>query len=178
MSELQLWERQQGEGARAFQAFVTYRDIDVERTLEKVRTKLGKSRTLIERWSRVWRWVLRVEAYDRLLDREKVKLKLKEQQEMLERHASIASAFQSQVVLRLNELVITGKVAELTPSEMAKWLEVSVKIERLSRGLPSEVLQQDIEDKSKTQIPWASLPLEKKLALRETMKTLLGVRLL
>ena len=47
----ELWERQDGETAQAFQAFAEYRDMGAERSLAKVAQKLGKSKPLMERWS-------------------------------------------------------------------------------------------------------------------------------
>ena len=50
--KVQPWERHTSESAEAFEAFVIYRDLGVDRNLIKVWQKLGKSHTVIERWSR------------------------------------------------------------------------------------------------------------------------------
>ena len=38
----EVWERQEGETAQAFQAFAAYRDMGAERSLAKVAQKVGK----------------------------------------------------------------------------------------------------------------------------------------
>ena len=64
------WERQPRESAQAYQAFSIYRDLGEERALRAVAAQLGKSRALIERWSRNWNWVERARQYDDSLQRE------------------------------------------------------------------------------------------------------------
>lgn len=59
-----LWERRPSESARAYEAFVAYRDSGAQRSLDAVVRQLGKSRTLISRWSAAHEWVARAEAYD------------------------------------------------------------------------------------------------------------------
>ena len=58
------WERQEGESVQAFEAFTLYLEMGGERSLRAVGQKLGKSSTLIERWSATKRWVERAAAYD------------------------------------------------------------------------------------------------------------------
>ena len=65
----QRWGRQKGETVKAFQAFVIYRDQGPARSGYKVADELGKSTTLIGRWSARWDWVERAALYDAHLDR-------------------------------------------------------------------------------------------------------------
>ena len=62
------WDPQAGESAQAFAAFVAYRDLGPERSIDAVVRELDKSRTLIGRWSGRWKWVKRAQAYDAHLD--------------------------------------------------------------------------------------------------------------
>lgn len=77
------WERQPGESARAWRAFVTYRDQGPGRSLDRVGLivypgqqkggKRGASRKrgsvgYIERWAQRWDWSTRVAEYDTYLD--------------------------------------------------------------------------------------------------------------
>ncbi len=68
-SDTKPWEQQQGESAKAFEAFKVYLDMGSERSLREVAGKLNKSLTLIGRWSSTHGWVDRVAEYDADLQR-------------------------------------------------------------------------------------------------------------
>jgi hypothetical protein len=57
------FERLPRESAKAYAAFKVYLDAGPQRSLEMVSRKLGKSKALMERWSRRYDWVGRVAAY-------------------------------------------------------------------------------------------------------------------
>lgn len=63
--ERREWEQQTRESAKAFASFVLYRDAGSSRSLEVVRQKSAKSVPLLKRWSSLYGWVDRVDAYDR-----------------------------------------------------------------------------------------------------------------
>lgn len=64
------WDRQPKESTPAYAAFVVYRDMGSERTLERVRVHFGKkSERQYEEWSSQHAWVERVAAYEAHLDR-------------------------------------------------------------------------------------------------------------
>ncbi|MFC1705778.1 hypothetical protein ACFL59_03025 [Planctomycetota bacterium] len=128
------WERARGETAKAHQAFLVYRDMGPGRSLAKVAQELGKSKALMDRWSARWRWVSRVAEWDAHQQR-----LLRDEQEaarrrMARRHARIAVSFQRKVAQRLRAL----NPNELSPRDLAKWLEVAVKLERQARGLDDD----------------------------------------
>lgn len=58
------WDPQPGESARAFQAFVAYRDLGPDRSLTKAGEMLGKNTTTIGQWSSKFGWVERARAWD------------------------------------------------------------------------------------------------------------------
>ena len=62
--ELQPWQRQKRESQKAYEAFVVYRTLGKVRSLDATAREMGKSRTLMERWSSKWSWVKRAEAWD------------------------------------------------------------------------------------------------------------------
>lgn len=62
------WEPQSGESTPAFAAFVEYRDMGAERSLDAVQRKIRKNARLLAKWSGRWNWVKRVRAYDAHLD--------------------------------------------------------------------------------------------------------------
>jgi len=58
-----VFERQPRESAKAFAAFSVYRDMGPERSLAAVAEKLGKSKVMMEKWSRKFHWPARVAAH-------------------------------------------------------------------------------------------------------------------
>jgi hypothetical protein len=131
------YERQDDETKKAFEAFVEYRNMGLDRSLREVAKKLDKSLTLIGRWSSANNWVERAGEYDKEMDRKALIEDEKKRREMVKRHANASVLFQQKVVERLR----TIKPEELTPSELIRWFETSVKIERLSRGESTDIAE-------------------------------------
>lgn len=149
------WERQSGESDQAFEAFTKYLLMGPERTQNKVCHDLSKSRQLIGAWSSKWKWTERCAAWDNEQARQLREEQTKEIAEMRKRHAKTASLAFALVdkeikryfrvgkdkngneVLYLNE----EKADDLKPSDLARLMEAAVKIERLSRGDTSEVVE-------------------------------------
>jgi hypothetical protein len=72
--ELLPWEKQRRESAKAFAAFVLYRDLRAQRSLTKVvrlqyETGTPTSRSQLGEWSARWSWVERADAFDREEDK-------------------------------------------------------------------------------------------------------------
>ena len=128
------WERQKNEGAEAFEAFSHYRDLGSERSLVKVGQKLGKSQTLIERWSSNWNWVNRVNAWDDELDRQTREELAKGITEMRKRHVGIAQAMLTKALKALKKI----PEDDLTSQDIARMVDIASKLERLSRGEVTE----------------------------------------
>lgn len=132
------WERQDGEGIKPFQAFAIYRDMGTDRSLRDVAKQLGKSLTMIARWSGHWHWVERCKEYDAEIDKKALKARAKSIEEMNKRHADTAMLFQQKLLQRLG----TVKPEDLNPADMIKWLTEAAKLERLARGEPTEHTKQ------------------------------------
>ncbi|MFI1733983.1 hypothetical protein ACH40E_33175 [Streptomyces acidicola] len=127
----EAWERQPGESVAAWEAFACYRDLGLSRSIGKVAERLAKSRTLIERWSTAHRWVLRAEAWDREQDRLWRAEQHQAARDVARRHARLASAAQSKIVAQLQQL----DPSRLSPSDVIRWLEVTIRIERQAYGM-------------------------------------------
>lgn len=84
-----LWERQPGESAQAYEAFAIYRDMGSNRSLRVVAEQLSKSDTLIKRWSREKKWGERCRAYDNHLDDVARQEALRKYKKMRTRHIGI-----------------------------------------------------------------------------------------
>jgi transposase len=64
------WNRRPGESAKAYEAARIYFEMRAARSLAGVAKNLGKSVSLVERWSTRWAWVDRATAFDAHLDRQ------------------------------------------------------------------------------------------------------------
>ena len=95
----------------------------------------------MERWSSKWRWVERSQRYDDHLQYEDRLRQEKERKEMVSRHAKIAVLSQNLVVKGIEKLVseVEQGKRDLSASDASRLLDVAVKIERLSRGEPTEI---------------------------------------
>src|SRR2546427_6116994 len=141
--ETQEWDRQPGESSKAYAHFCLYRDMGQERSLRKVAgdAKCISKVAQLRRWSPKWRWVERCQKYDEhLLLQDRLRQE-KERKDMTTRHAKIAVLGQNLVVKGIEKLVADveqGK-RDLSASDASRLLDVAVKIERLSRGEPTEI---------------------------------------
>ncbi len=137
----EAWEQRPKETAQAFQAFSVYRDMAPSvRSLAKVGKQLGKSTTLMDRWSARHQWGERVLAWDSYLDKQAREEAVKEVREMSGRHTRLARAFLSKVAQRLVQV----QNETLTAMEAIRWAEVAVKMERLACGLEESVIRVDM----------------------------------
>ena len=132
------WERQEGETPKQFEAFVVYRDLGDERSQEKVAKKLGKSAQLMSRWSSANNWVERVAEWDNEQDRILRAEQLKEIKKMRKRHADIAYAGLIKAAQALKEIPLE----EIKASDISRLIDTCSKLERLSRGDTSEVIEE------------------------------------
>jgi hypothetical protein len=129
-SAVDPWERQSGESPQAFEAFAVYRDLGASRSVAKVARELGKSTTLLFRWSKHYTWVMRATAYDREQDRLFLAEQRQARRDIARRHARVAQAFLGKAVARLQSL----DPRELTPGELLRYFQVAAEIERKTVG--------------------------------------------
>lgn len=108
------WERQKGESAQAYEAFVTYRDMGSDRSIRAVGQRLDKSRTQIGKWSSAWNWQERVRAYDNELEKEARAKAVKDRKAMTERHIGIAMQLQKKALEALSSL----SVEDMSPKDI------------------------------------------------------------
>ena len=137
----EIWERLPSESSKAYAAFCIYRDMGPKRSIEKVQKKVGKKSGYLRhlyRWSSKYNWFERAKAYDDYIEKKKREENEKAILEMAERHVKLAMAFLLKIAQALQQI----DPAQLSPSDMAKWLEIATKLERLSRGVPTEIGKQ------------------------------------
>ncbi|MER6076965.1 hypothetical protein [Streptomyces sp. NPDC001833] len=167
----QAWERQPSESAAAWEAFACYRDLGLSRSIGKVAERLAKSRTLIERWSTTHRWVPRTEAWDREQDRLWRAERQQAARDVARRHARLASAAQSKIVSQLQQL----DPARLSPSDVIRWLEVTIRIERQAYGM--DLVDAASASKSQETADVSALTDEERRARMEQLRRELEARI-
>ena len=128
------WERQKGESDKAYEAFVTYRDMGTNRSIRAVAQKLAKSRTQIGKWSSGWEWMERVRAYDNELEKEARAKAVKDRNDMTERHIKIAMQLQKKALEALTSL----KVKAMSPKDIKEFIKMATDLERLNRTLEED----------------------------------------
>lgn len=120
------WDRQKGETVQAFEAFDLYCQLGDERSLAKVGQKLGKSTTLMERWSSQWNWVNRSRDYDNEKKRQELQAEKKAYRAMRDRQLGIAVQFQKKAFEALKKL----KIEEMSPRDIKEFMKLGAEIER------------------------------------------------
>lgn len=173
-----LWERQPGETAAAFEAFKCYRSMSPRnRTLEEVGLKLYPPRkggrgdrvnlapTSVRTWSGKWRWVRRVEAWDKHRDRVALDQELEEIRLMGTRHARGAMVLFQKGLEGIEEIpawaeerreveeivqedgtrvqvIRIYQVPAMSWRDRARLVKEGAMLERLSRGQPETITEQ------------------------------------
>jgi hypothetical protein len=131
-----LWERAEGESAKAFEAFSIYRDLPLdERSLSAVAERLRKSKNLCARWSTQYQWVARVNVWSDHQDEMKRKLLAQEREKTLERQLQqnrIASQALMAPLIALAKRVQT----KADPFAGASELELAKVASYAARALP------------------------------------------
>jgi hypothetical protein len=151
-------ERLPGESNAAFSAFVIYRDLGAQRSLDAASTRYHARNRLnttppqdgtrknkkcsgqIRTWADRWNWRERAAAWDAEQDRQARQAMLQEIVDMRKRHAQEAMMLQKAAMQRLQAL----DPQTLTQSHLLAYFVEATKLERLSRGEPETVGEQRI----------------------------------
>jgi len=134
-ARLAPWDRRPDESAPAFEAFAAYRDAGRERSIEAVSAALGKSGSLLSRWSAKHGWVERVAAFDTEAARRAGKASLEDHAAVRARQAKQARILQQ----RAMQALVGMDPALMTPAEAINALRVGSEQERAALGIPSQV---------------------------------------
>lgn len=129
-SDTKPWEQQQGESAKAFEAFKVYLEMGPDRSQQAVANQLSKSRQLIARWSATHGWVERVAAYNADLQSQAHDKAVKSAQKMSERHIKLALQLQEKAIQALSKM----KPEELDPKNLIAFIREATKLERENRA--------------------------------------------
>ena len=143
------WEKRDDESVKAYSAFCVYRDSPISNRSQRAtcigfygEVTSGKTRT-IEAWSAKFDWVRRAQAWDLYKEQESRKMQIESIAKMNERHNGIADKMLTLAVNRLNELMNTDDTDDrLTPADLVAIINSATKLERTSRGQPSEIIEE------------------------------------
>ena len=156
------WERQTGEGAKAFGAFTIYRDTPP--ALRSLARSCPKPSTLRhwERWSSANQWVARAESWDSELDRVKRQADLDAVVDMQRRHCECAALLLELGRLSLERHLRAMKQDEtmmLPASVVATLARTAADVERVARGEPNSIVQAAREATEQVvRVVWADGP--------------------
>ena len=136
------------ESNKAFAAFKAYLDMGPQRSLALVGKQLGKSKNMMEQWSRKFDWVARVQAYtaslaeaERLAIQSRVVDRAVEWEKLQEdvKREAWKEAEETIVMVRQarEEWLAKGRLPGW--EGMARMLELAFKLKQLATGLPTEV---------------------------------------
>ena len=158
-----MFEQQPKESAKAFAAFKTYLDMGPERSLALVAAKLGKSKVMMERWSRKHDWGNRVSTHaahvaerERLAIEERAVNDAVTWEKMTERVRREAWQEAEKTIAMVRqareEWVAKGRLPGW--EGMARMLELAFKLMQFAAGMPSEVKQVNTTMKAVIDVEW------------------------
>ncbi len=150
------FEQQPKEGAKAFAAFSLYLSLGPERSVAAVGKQLGKSGSLLDRWSKRFDWQGRVQAHaahfaaierdaTEALVRGKSAEWLKRQQELREREWQMHEKCIAAAERGLKAFMEREKV-HANLADIARILEVASKLGRLASGMATDKTEVTGED--------------------------------
>ena len=147
--QVRVWDRRQGESAKAFHAFLLYRNQADKRCYADVAAQLLCSSQNVRRWATKHDWYNRARAWDIYQDQIAQEAQIRERRAMAERIARSGMEMQELALAQMKKLrdrLENGKpdptdpegkrriYPELTPYQIARMYEVGVKSERVGRG--------------------------------------------
>jgi len=163
-TKMMAFEQQHREHNKAFAAFKTYLELGAQRSLATVAEQHGKSKTMIERWSRRFDWPARVQAHAGHLaavERQAIEgLALEKAVEWDKVHEAlkIAEWQRHKKLIALADEVIArwekNKNKFGTLEGIARLLELATKMGRLAAGLPTEVKEVNTTMKATIDVEW------------------------
>lgn len=136
-----IWERQAGESAKAYEAFSVYRDMGLKRSNNAVCDTLKKSRQLISRWKTAYNWDERATAYDNDLEKQAHKKAIEDVAKMTKRHIRIAMKMQEKALQSLEELDYNA----MDTRDIREYLKLATDMERQSRMIELNPPYKDAE---------------------------------
>jgi mannose/fructose/N-acetylgalactosamine-specific phosphotransferase system component IIB len=165
------YHRMKTDTDKSFEAFRIYRDMGTSRSLVQVAKQLGKSNTLLCRWSSKHNWIERVALWDGDVDRRMTRQELFDREAAAMRHMRISRRMQELAdgqIKKHRQMAkeVTGYTIEA--DKAARIAKEAIQIERLVLGDPTE------RTETTQQLDWSKLSTEEILQFKALAKKLKG----
>lgn len=160
MPEREPWARQANETSRAYKAFSIYRDLGPrKRSLIEAARRYYQDKTRVKPiqvgvWSAKNNWVERCRAYDEFIDEQKRQKALDEILDMARRQAQEGTALQTLGARILSNLLAKGEGITGNVLDVVRALRTGAEIERLARGMPTQIVEEQKKERDFLIIEW------------------------
>jgi len=142
MEQVDVWDIMPGEKSEDYKRFCAYRDMShvvpgvagETRSIRKLATQLKIQRQRLERLSTKYNWVSRAEAYDIYMADKIRRENEADIVKMRKEHATIAQ----QMLRKATKRLLSIPEEEMSAQDIARLVDVGVRVERLSRGEATE----------------------------------------
>jgi len=157
-NDREIYERQPNEKDTHWKGFVIYRDLGLERTINKasliwdpegethgIKNPTSKVSYQMYKWASRWNWRDRVVEWDRELDKIKRRKVIEEVEKMRMRHIQLSTSIQAVVEQELKKWLKTAQEnpdVQTTLGAIVNALDSATKLERTSRGEPETIQEQ------------------------------------
>jgi hypothetical protein len=126
-----VWDRMEWESHKAYEAFLFYCEMGPDRSLSNLSKALGKSKSLLSRWSARYDWFYRSSTYDKDLHEMVMKDMASEMADIERRKLEVIRK-----TLDVAELALKGiDEDKLKPLEILEMIKVGIHLEREILGL-------------------------------------------
>jgi hypothetical protein len=133
------YTRMKGESAKAYDAFLTYLELGIDRSIEKVAKILGKQESGLHKWSKPFFWVIRAEAYDRVIETERLEKMKARAIAANEKHIEYAKTLSEKGMARLLKANLEKNNAGISVSEARLMVYTGVQMERDALGVEKRI---------------------------------------
>jgi len=122
------------ESRKAYKAFLTYLELDDDRSNARVASKLGKSKNLIDRWSSRHDWVARSRVYDQIKSEKRLEKNIRDRDAAMERQAQIARM----ILLKVWKAAVNLNADEIGNNGLARLFGEASRVERIALGVDDD----------------------------------------
>lgn len=150
MADNPVWERQASDTDKSYEAFSVYRDMGLNRSLEKLRQKLSKESPnyvrVLKEWSSNHKWQERVSEYDKSQASERSKRKERQRIQIEDNVLRDYKTMRKAIDKRAKILADSNYIGEVY--ELGGLLELMKKADDYARravGLPDKITEQKNE---------------------------------